>query len=170
MKQARWFRTKKSATYLARPGIVTAIALAQFAKAGVILLVTLLVWQRPGSQYHAGVLWELSDILTHGRSGLDFMAPVFAGYALAVGCGLWMLEKWARRTLMVTSALTALFWIFGVVVNRNPWSDLAESLSISSYNQQNLFAIILIESAVFLYLAFGREVPEAFHRFDPPHI
>lgn len=166
----RWSRKKKTSSHADRPGVVTAIALTQFAKAAVILMATWLVWQRPGAAFGSGLILRLSDILTTGRGGLDFMAPVFAGYALSVGCGLWFLEKWARRTLMVTSGLTAGVWIFALVTQYDSAGGLADRLSVPYYDPRTLYTIVLIDAAVFLYLAFGRDVPEAFHHLDPPHV
>jgi hypothetical protein len=167
---ARWPHRKRSLVRVDRPGIVTAIALTQFAKAGIILAVSWIVWQRPSAEFRLGMLWSLSDVLTTGRSGADFMAPVFAGYALAVGCGLWHLEKWARGTLMVTSGLTATVWVVALTMRNGSLGSLSDRFSLLSYDLHSLYAMVFIDAAVFLYLAFGRDVPEAFHRLDPPHL
>lgn len=166
-------QSRPATPYLHRPPVVTAIALTEIVKAAVILLAVWIAWQHPGAQYRSGLLWRVFDVLTSGRSDFEVMAPLLAGYALAVGCGLWFLEKWARRTLMASSGLTSFCWGLEFFMRWRYRGSLADLLPHSmpdlyhySYDSRSLYAMILIDAAIFLYLAFGHNVPEAFASLD----
>lgn len=147
-----------------RPYPVTFIALFQFLGAGLILLVILSTWLNPDA--HLASRQDIQALIfiatRHNlapKTLIPYIMPIVAAYLIAIGWGLWHLQKWARHLLIGTSGLTVLLWLkvflvrqwaFGDEILKDPWA------------RQTVYALILLNALIFGCLTLYPDVAQAF--------
>jgi hypothetical protein len=87
---------------------------------------------------------------------LPIIMPVIAVYLFATGLGLWLLKKWARNVLMITSATTAIMWVRAFIY----YGAIGQPIFESELQRQTVMVVVLLDIIVFAYLylegaAFG---------------
>ena len=146
-----------------RPLSITLIALFQFFRAGIILLIVLCLWIFPDANLSSRIDVKVLTYIT-ARQPLPpaflvpIVMPVVAAYLAVTGFGLWFLKKWARNILMITSAVTSLMWIRGFMF----YGALGEPLLETEMQRQTVLVVIMLDLLVFAYLflegkAFGEK-------------
>lgn len=161
-----WYQRQKKSWAVARPATVTLISLLQFAKAAILLLVAGATLANSGVHWSTSGLWQTIFVLTNGRVGPVYLAPLMAAYSYAVGVGLWSLKKWARKALMLSTALNALFWLLASGAGSAFQSSLTARLAMPAFSLQATYMLVYVDLFVLLALAWGRDVPEAFAQFS----
>lgn len=161
-----------------RPGrslLVTLIALFEFARAALILLIGLSPWILRGADlvsnvavqvvtandprdpflrvYPWHVISDLDDIL--GLLGCALLAVPFA----VLGWGVLRLKRWGRVYAAATSALIVVYWMRGLIFN---WALPANPDYRSRLTMSTLWMVLFLNGTIFLYLMFGRDVAEHF--------
>jgi len=141
-----------------RPAPVTLIALFQFAKAW--FLVTAIVIGRfvPDALRSVPALQAILYFAAHGRDTRGPLLPIVAAYVGLIGCGLWRLWRWARRSLIFSSAGMIALWAFRFV---SDWAAGTQTLK-TSLEEQTVYFLVFIDAVIVLYLAFYDGVPQAF--------
>ncbi len=144
-----------------RPVPVTLVALFQFFKAGFLALIFCRAWQ-------AHVSWAAS-----GQSGDDPLAqqitadpsilvlPLMVIVYIVFGLGLWKLQSWARKNLVV---MILLCWFNGGL-SFNGFL-FGKSIWMNEWNRQTLVAVFLLDLLVFCCLVYYPDVKKAFAEHD----
>jgi hypothetical protein len=142
-----------------RPFPATMIALFQFAKASFLALIALT------AHYNADALREIPSmpaliyLAAHGRDVSGPLLPLVAIYTAIIGCGLWRLWRWARKSLIISSSLMVGLWTRKFILD---WMAGDQSFR-STAEQQTIFFLLFLDLVVILYLAFYDDVPSAFN-------
>lgn len=155
----------------ARPPIVTFVAMIQFLRAGMALCIGWAIWAFPNSGLDSLVrVKALAYLATHHALAPRTVAPItmtlFAAYFILTGFGLWKLQSWARKVLLLTSGLTVAVWIRYFALDsviRN--TELGSALGPSPIGKAALpliMIVILVDALVFCCLAFYPDVGKAF--------
>ena len=141
-----------------RPTPVSAIALLQFSKAWILLLVAVIAWQVPEAiRDYRDVVSAVVYFASHGKNARGLMVPLIALYVAVMGWGLWSLKGWARKSLMTTSGLTIVVWVRGLMIDRALGGP-----SLSTAQMQIVGFLLLVDAITFFYLYFGADVKVAF--------
>ena len=152
-----------------RPGLITLIALFQFSKAGLLLIVIALVLEYPEIQWGSLPLWGLVYIASNGAGRPGLVTLLIVVYSVIIGWGLWVLRRWARNILMVTSGLTTLRWIrylsINAIISGTESGRHMRTLK-PGFEQQSVYLLVLLDALVFCCLAFYPDVAEAFGKKD----
>ena len=140
---------------LHRPFQLILIASFQFLKAGFLLTVAAIAWLAPNTLPHTTAFSQMFYIAAHGRSPSGVLIPIFGLYVAYVGVGLLRLRRRIRRNLAISSVFTICLslWRLGV---------FGESNLTSQFDRQTLYILVLLDLAVYLYLAFHPEVTRSF--------
>jgi len=141
-----------------RPLPVTVIALFQFAKAWFLLMIVAIGRFVPEALRGVPALPAFLYFAAHGRDTRGPLLPIVAVYVGLTGCGLWRLWKWARRSLIFSSAGMIALWAFRF---GRDWTEGAHALKTST-DEQTIYFLVFIDVVVVLYLAFYDGVPQAF--------
>jgi len=148
-----------------RPGLVTLIALFQFAKAGFLLIVVALIWKFPDMRFGSLAFWEMAYVASNGGGKPGLLTPLVATYTAVIGWGLWNLKRWARSLLMVSSGITAFLWIRYFAVN-SIFTGTEVARHIRSlrpgFEQESVHLLVALDAMLFLCLAFHPDVIDAF--------
>ncbi|MGI4828195.1 MAG: hypothetical protein ACRYFU_08405 [Janthinobacterium lividum] len=140
----------------ARPLGITLIAGFQFFKAGVLLLVALLLRSSPEMVTESSSsLYPLLYLATRGRyelmsstlqdgKALTEVLLVLGLYLGAIGLGILSVKVWARRTVMLSCGMTLVLW-----AKSSLWPD---STVLTSPDMTNFYVLLAIDAAVFMYL------------------
>ena len=115
-----------------RPLGVTLLALFNFSKAALFLLLVVMTLAHPESPSSAAFLQHFIPLPTDRAGGRhqtvspeaarklnDVIALILVpgiGIFAAIGFGLWFLKKWAWKTLVYLSGMTLVMWVRGIVV------------------------------------------------------
>lgn len=166
MQAQSWMYTRNKGYAVPRPATVTLISLLQFAKAAVVLFVAGRTLHSAGICWGSTTLWQTFFVITNGRIGPVYLAPVIAIYSYAVGSGLWLLHKWARKALMLSTSVNAVFWSLALAAGTTFQQNLGAHFSMSGFSQQSVFMLVYVDIFIFLALAWGRDIPEAFAQFS----
>ncbi len=146
---------------MSRPVPVTLVALFQFFKAGFLSLIFWRAWQ-------AHLSWMAS-----GRSGGDPLAqkitadpsvlllPLIVIVYVVFGLGLWKLQNWARKNLVL---MILLCWLNGGL-SFNGFL-FGKSIWMNEWNRQTLAAVFVLDLLVFCCLVFYPAVKKAFAERD----
>jgi hypothetical protein len=147
----------------ARPAVVTAIALYEFFRAALILLVLLSIQMDPTGYLTSRLdVQVLTYIVTrHNVSSyaIPFLMPLVAVFVLSIGLGLWFLRKWARNALMIASGTTVVLWLRHFLVV--DWA-LGETTLKTEAGRQSVYVIIMLDALIFGCLALYPDVAKAF--------
>jgi hypothetical protein len=138
-----------------RPFAVILIASFQFAKAAFLLTVAALLWLAPDALPNSQTFTDLLFIAAHGKDLPGFLVPVFGLYVAYIGISLLRLRPAARRNLAVSSAIT-------IAVSLQRLGFFGESSMTSHFDRQALYILILLDFAVYVYLAFHPEIARSF--------
>jgi hypothetical protein len=155
---------------------VTLIALFEFARAALILLIGLNPWilrganlvsnvavqvvtaNDPRNQFLRVYPWQLnSDDLDNilGLLGCTLLAVPFAAF----GWGLLRLKSWGRGYTAASSALIVVYWIRGLMID---WALPANTYSRYRLTLPTLWMALFLNGMIFLYLIFGKGVAQQF--------
>lgn len=142
-----------------RPTSLTLIALFQFGKAALLILVALLSWLGyAGTLDYIPNLKDLLFIASHGKDPHGWMLVVFGCYAAAIGRGIWNLRRWARNSLVFTSLCMLVLWLahhdFGTALPTMP--------GIGRVSSQTVYLLLLFDLVIFLYLKFHDDTVRSF--------
>jgi hypothetical protein len=145
-----------------RPHAVTAIALFQFARAGLILLFALSKWLEPNARLDSRLDTKILVYIAARQNASSILLPLSAIFVAAVGWGLWRLKTWARTTLITTSGVTVFLWSRRFAFD---WAIGSNTLQ-STAQVQTIYAVILIDLLIFCCLSFYPDVADAFGKQD----
>jgi hypothetical protein len=153
------------------PPVVTFVAAVQLFRAAAALCIGLMLWVLPDLHLDSVMgVKGLAYLATHHALPPRSIAPVvmlaFAAYFILTGYGLWCLQQWARKALLLTSGATVILWIKYFALDsliRN--TNLGASLGPSPIDKSALSlitAVILLDALIFCCLALYPEVGRAF--------
>ncbi len=145
-----------------RPTPVTLIALFQFFRAAILLIVASVIWSYPGQRWGPTAFWVLFYIVSNGGGPPGIFAPFLAAYYVVVGYALLKLRKWARNILVVTSGFVSLMWIRHLLLNEVVKGTSFFRQLKPGFEQQCVYGLIFVDGMIFLFLAFYPGVAEAF--------
>jgi hypothetical protein len=137
---------------------VTLIALFQFAKAWFLVTVIAVARFVPDALRTIPALQALLYFAAHSRDTRGPLLPVVAVYVGLIGCGLWRLWGWARRSLIFSSAGMIALWAFRFF---GDWAAGTQTLK-TPLEEQTVYFLVFIDAVIVLYLAFYDGVPQAF--------
>lgn len=144
-----------------RPVPVTLVALFQLFKAGFLSVIFLRAWQ-------AHLSWTAS-----GQSGDDPLAqqitadpsvlllPLMVIVYVVFGVGLWKLQNWARKNLVL---MILLCWLNGGL-SFNGFL-FGKSIWMNEWNRQTLVAVFVLDLLVFCCLVYYPDIKKAFAERD----
>jgi hypothetical protein len=141
-----------------RPLPVTLIALLQFAKAWFLMTVVAVARFVPDALHSMPTLPALLYFAAHGRDTRGPLLPAVAVYVGLIGCGLWRLWGWARRSLIFSSAGMIALWAFRFL---SDWTAGTQLLK-TPLEEETVYFLVFIDVVIVLYLAFYDGVPQAF--------
>jgi hypothetical protein len=146
-----------------RPGMVTLIALYEFARAAILIGVYVYVLNHTGIRIESESFWTLFYVLSNGLMRVSSLLPLTIGYAAAIGICLWMRVNWGRRVLIVSSCL-AVFRLVGFLMTFSAVTYAAKQEHIAqvAYLKDAACMLTAVNVVIGLYLAFGPDVAEAF--------
>jgi hypothetical protein len=139
-----------------RPTPVILIACFQFLKAGFLLTVAGYLWLAPDLLPHSIAFTKMLFIAAHGRDASGVLIPVLGCYVAYVGVGIFNMRPTIRRTLAISSAITICLsarrlGVFG-----------GERTITSQLDRQAVYILILLDLAIYVYLAFHPELVRCF--------
>jgi len=139
-----------------RPTPVILIASFQFLKAGFLLTVAGFLWLAPDLLPSSAAFSKMLFIAAHGKEISGVLVPVFGCYVAYVGVGIFKMRPSIRRTLAISSAITICLslrrlGVFG-----------GESTITSQLDRQAVYILILLDLAIYIYLAFHPELVRCF--------
>jgi hypothetical protein len=137
---------------------VTAIALLQFSRAGLILLFVLSRWFYPNADLDSRVDIKVLVYFVSRHNASSILLPLSAAFIVAIGSGLWRLKQWARIALMTTSGMTVFLWIRWFALD---WA-MPSNILRKGAERQTILAVILIDSLIYCCLAFYPGVARSF--------
>jgi hypothetical protein len=140
-----------------RPFAVFLIAGFQFLKAGFLLAVAVYLWLGPEGLPHTEAFSELFFIAAHGKNLPGVLVPVFGCYVAYTGFCLLRLKRSTRRALALSSAIT-------ICVSLDKLGLFTGDGVTSPVHQETLYILILLDLAVYIYLAFHPEIARSFNR------
>ena len=140
-----------------RPFAVILIASFQFAKAAFLLTVAAFLWLAPDALPHSHAFTEMLFIAAHGRDLSGVLVPIFGVYVVYIGVCLLRLRPRTRRNVAISSAIT-------VAVSLQRLGLFGESTMTSHFDREALYILILLDLAVYIYLAFHPEIARSFKR------
>ncbi len=143
-----------------RPTPITMIALFQFGKAWLLLLMVVVQQYAPEALHRVPTLTALIYIAAHGRNTQGLLLPIIGIYVAIVGCGLWYLKQWARRNLIASSVVALGIWGWRFF---RDWSDGTTTLR-TPLEEQTVYLLVFLDLVVLLYLVAYDGVPQAFAR------
>ncbi len=144
---------------IARPLPIVLISGFQFTKGAFLLLVALLAASgRAGKLAYIPDLRDLVFVAAHGKEPHGLLLFFFGSYALVIGSGIWRLRRWARNSLVLTSAMMLVFWL----AHHDFGTSLPVMPAISEVEQQTVYILLLLDSAIFLYLKFHAVTADCF--------
>jgi hypothetical protein len=154
---------------------ITAIAIFEFARAGLMLMIALRPWVGRGLDLASNTAVQVLTLgprpyhpmrLIGGQPDSSDYVGVLLALGLgvpfaAVGWGLWCMKKWGRRYAAASSLLIVLFEIRGLMFY---WAlrDLPASHTRPATSLQNALMGLCLNGIIFLYLGAGDGVAEAF--------
>jgi hypothetical protein len=99
-----------------RPVAVTIIALVEFARAAMILVVAICMPLFPNANLAARTDVKVLTYVSAGQNlpssvQAPIVLPLAAASLVVLGLGLWFLKKWARNLLMIGSGGVVVLWI-----------------------------------------------------------
>jgi hypothetical protein len=133
-----------------RPSAVVAVALYQYLKAGLILILFSSFWVEHETKESLGNWYE--DPLNQDPSLV--LLPLAAALFVFVGWGIWRLQKWARLAPVVLVILVSIYWLGlrpGVLAE--PVAHLQPSVWIGA---------VIVEATTIAMLYLLPDVTEAF--------
>jgi hypothetical protein len=146
----------------ARPLVVTAIAIYEFFRASIILLVLLSTRLDPNgyltSRMDVRILTYVvtrHNVSTYANS---IIMPLVAVSVFSIGLGLWFLRKWARNAVMISSGATVVLWLRRILVDQ----ALGEAIVKSQPGGQSVYVVIMIDTLIFSCMALYPDIASAF--------
>lgn len=148
-----------------RPPAVTAIAVYEWPRAAILLLVLIYLLMAPDQRLAPTTRVKFLTYVVAGHNLppaplVPIILPVLAVYFIAVGAGLWMLKSWARNLLIVTSGLTVVLWVRYYALR----AILHGSVLNSHLQHDAVLILVLLDSLVFCLLTFSPGVRDSFRR------
>jgi hypothetical protein len=141
-----------------RPFPITVIAHFHFAKAIFLLGVAFLLLLFPDATHVLPLLPFLIYAAAHGRDTHGFLLPIVGVFVAIVGYGLWRLKPWARRSLIISTALMLTVWGHRFFVDQ-----MDGIVTLKTPLEQKTVAIVLFLDAVFfLYMVAYDDITRAF--------
>jgi hypothetical protein len=141
-----------------RPFPVTLIALFQFAKAWFLLLVVVIARVVPDALRSVPGLSAFLYFAAHGRDTRGPLLPLVGVSVALIGCGLWRLWRWARRSLIFSSGLMVALWAYRFF---NDWTA-GQVTFRTPLEEQAVYFLVFLDLVIVAYLAFYDGVPQAF--------
>jgi hypothetical protein len=138
-----------------RPFQISLIAGFQFLKGGFLLLVAGLLWLAPDQLPNSEAFSQMLLIAAHGKSLSGVLVPAFGLWVCWIGFGLWRMRRRVRRNLAISSVLT-------IALSLQRLGLFGESSLTSEANRQSLYILILLDLAVYIYLAFHPAITRSF--------
>ena len=148
-----------------RPPAVTAIAVYEWSRAAILLLVLIYLLMAPDQRLAPTTRVKFLTYVVAGHNLppaplVPIILPVLALYLVAIGAGLWMLKNWARNLLIVTSGLTVVLWIRYFALS----AILHYGILQPHLQRDAVLILVLLDSLVFCQLTFSPGVREPFRQ------
>ena len=141
--------------HIDRPFPVVLIATFQFIKAGFLIAVSAFLWLAPNYLPHSAAFTKMLFIAAHGKDVSGYLVPIFGAYVAYVGCGMYMMRPSTRTTLAISSAIT-------VAVSLGRLGVFGDTTMTDQLDRQALYILILLDLAIYIYLAFHPEIVRSF--------
>ena len=141
------------------------IASFQCLKGAFLLIVAALLWLAPYALPRSATFSKLLVIAAHGRDLPGILIPVFGCYLIYIGVGLLMLRPGVRTNLAISSAIT-------IALSLQRLGLFGESDITNILDRQTLYILILLDFAVYIYLAYHPGITRSFNhqkRFPQVH-
>jgi hypothetical protein len=142
---------------LHRPFQIGLIAGFQFLKGGFLLLVAGFLWLAPDRLPDSEAFSHMLLIAAHGKSLSGVVVPLFGLWVCWVGFGIWRMRPRVRRNLAISSALT-------ISLSLQRLGLFGESSMSSQADRESLYILILLDLAVYIYLAFHPAITHSFEQ------
>jgi hypothetical protein len=141
-----------------RPVPVIFIACFQFLKAGFLLTVAGFLWLAPDLLPNSAAFSKMLFVAAHGKDLSGYLIPIIGCYVAYVGVGIFQLKPSIRKNLAISSVIT-------ICLSLRRLGLFGESAITSRTDRQTLYILILLDLAIYVYLAFH---PEIVRCFKPP--
>jgi hypothetical protein len=138
------------------PFQIVLIAGFQFLKAGFLLVVAGYLLLAPDSLPHSTEFSQFLAIAAHGKDLSGILVPAFGFYLLYIGIALLLLRKRTRRNLAISSVIT-------ICCSLDRLGIFGDTNLTSQFDRETLYIIILLDLAVYLYLAFHPHITRTFN-------
>lgn len=111
-----------------RPLGLALLALYEFSRAGLLLVLMAAVYVRPDALSDAGPSLRLlislatdhivttQSHLGGGSLGVILLFPLYAAASAILGCGVWFLKRWARIILLLSSGIALVRYFEGIMI------------------------------------------------------
>jgi hypothetical protein len=136
------------------------IAGFQFMKAAFLIIVAGFLWLAPDALPNSAAFSQLLVIAAHGKDLSGYLVPVFACYVIYVGVGLLKLRPSIRKNLALSSAIT-------ICVSLQRLGVFGDTDMTNQFDRQTLYILILLDLAIYIYLAFHPEIIRCFGPSKP---
>ena len=148
---------RRESVQIVRPWGITAVSALQFFRAAVLFLTGILLRIKPGAVSSSdGILYPLLSLALRGNpqvlnavlQGSKEMTGtilILGCYLAVIGAGLWRMRPWARRSMIVTSALTVLLFMKSML-------SAETGLTLQPHN---LPIPLIVDAILFVYLMRG---------------
>jgi hypothetical protein len=137
------------------PFQIVLIAAFQFIKAGFLLCAAGILLFSPESLGQSDTFSQLLLIAAHGKTLSGYLVPAFGFYLLYIGFSLLRMRKKTQRNLAISSVIT-------ICGSLQRLGVFGESTLTSQFDRQTLYILILLDLAVYIYLAFHPEITGSF--------
>ena len=169
-----------------RPFSVTLIALLQFSKAAVLVIIAMFLWRSPATLHGSNAVGPLVYVAADGfclpilalwpavlivtafvvnpeAYSFVLLLPALAIYPAVVGWGLWHVKRWAHKTLIATLMLALWFVLDSFKMGWTILQAVLHKYALETVTaRQALCALLLIDGTVLFYLWLGNGVRTAF--------
>jgi hypothetical protein len=152
---------QRPARRIDRPTPVILIACFQFLKAGFLLTVAGYLLLAPDLLPHSIAFTKMLFIAAHGRDASGVLIPVLGCYVAYVGVGIFNMRPSIRRTLAISSAIT-------ICLSLRRLGVFGEATVTSPFDRQAVYILILLDLAIYIYLAFHPELVRCFKEQNRP--
>jgi len=142
---------------LHRPFQIVLVSGFQFLKGGFLLLVAGFLWLAPDQLPNSEAFSQMLLIAAHGKTLPAILVPAFGLWVCWVGFGLWRMRRRVRRNLAISSVLT-------IALSLQRLGLFGESSMTSEADRQSLYILILLDLAVYIYLAFHPAITRSFEQ------
>jgi hypothetical protein len=141
------------------PFQIVLIAAFQFIKAGFLLCAAALILLDPNAVRDSDTFSQLLVIATRGKNLSGILLPALGFYLIYIGFGLLRMRKKTQRNLAISSVIT-------ICGSLQRLGVFGEASLISWFDRETLYILILLDLAVYIYLAFHPDITGSFDNWS----